>query len=191
MCLREKTEIRQHIRAERRNVTPAQHHRWSATICEQLLAHPAVRRAATIYAYHPLPDEPDIWPLILQLHRQGKTILLPHILSDTQMTFLPYTGEDQLKEGPYHIMQPSSPLSPTRTGEAGTDSCSCFLIPGMAFTADGKRLGRGKGYYDRYLAHARLSPHTTHLIGICYPYQIINHIPTDKYDIPMNEVLVP
>ena len=71
-----KAEIRNYIRAERQKQVPAQLKDWSATLCNHLLKHPVVSHAEIIGAYYPLPDEPDIRPLILHLYQQGKTILL-------------------------------------------------------------------------------------------------------------------
>jgi 5-formyltetrahydrofolate cyclo-ligase len=61
------------------------------------------------------------------------------------------------------------------------------IIPGMAFDVEGHRLGRGKGYYDRFLA--KLSP-TTYKIGLCFRWQFVDQVPTDEHDIPMDEVIV-
>lgn len=82
-------------------------------------------------------------------------------------------------QGKYQIMEPD--------GDPFTDfnSIDVALIPGMAFTQDGKRLGRGKGYYDRLLAQMP----SVYKIGICFPFQLLKDIPTDENDILMDEVI--
>ena len=186
-----KGEIRKYIRAERKKKTLEQFCKWSAEICNQLLTNPVVNHADTIAAYYPLPDEPDIRPLIQKLYQQGKTILLPHVINDTEMTFFPYEGEKELIEGAFHIME--SKIKVTSYKEKYGKIL--FLIPGMAFTTNGKRLGRGKGYYDRFLANVEYDKlkvsniSTIYKIGICYPYQVLDDIPIEKNDILMDEVI--
>ncbi len=59
------------------------------------------------------------------------------------------------------------------------------LIPGIAFTCEGNRLGRGKGWYDRFL-NSQSVPYT---IGVCFPYQIVDSLPLEKHDIQLNRVI--
>ena len=139
----------------------------------------------TIMAYWPLPDEVDIRPLIHWLVGQGKTVVLPKVTGDETMELRRYTSQDDLAEGAFHILEP--------VGEPFTDydDIDVVLVPGMAFDAAGHRLGRGKGYYDRFLS-SHFSPLTTHhsplIIGICFPFQRVAEVPTEDYDVCMNEV---
>ena len=90
-----------------------------------------------------------------------------------------YTGDDRLTEGAFHIDEP--------TGTAFTDYAAIDLavIPGVAFDRRGNRLGRGKGYYDRLLPRIP----TAYKLGLCFPFQVLNQIPAEAHDIPMDEVL--
>ena len=92
-----------------------------------------------------------------------------------------YSGPADLQRGAFGIFEP--------TGELFTDynTIDVAIIPGMAFDAKGHRLGRGKGYYDRFLA--KLSP-STYKIGLCFSWQLVDYVPTDEHDIPMDEVIV-
>ena len=76
-------------------------------------------------------------------------------------------------------MEPTGPLF------ADYSKIQLAIIPGMGFDRQGNRLGRGKGYYDRMLA--KLSH--AYKIGVCFPFQLFDKIPTDIYDITMDEVL--
>ena len=82
------------------------------------------------------------------------------------MTFLPYDGEEKLNEGAFHIMEPKAKDISYREMVGNI----IFLIPGMAFTTNGKRLGRGKGFYDRFLAQTEANMHkknnTIYKIGL-------------------------
>jgi 5-formyltetrahydrofolate cyclo-ligase len=136
--------------------------------------------AHTLLLYSALPDEVPTQTLIDELVAQGKTVLLPRVVSDTDMELRRYSGPADLQQGAFGIMEP--------TGELFTDyaAIDVAIIPGMAFDDEGHRLGRGKGYYDRFLA--KLSP-TTYKIGLCFSWQRVDHVPTDDHDIPMDEVI--
>ena len=148
----------------------------SAEVVDKLLLrmnHPQV-----LMAYWPLPDEVDIRPLIKHLVAEGCTVLLPKVLDDERMELRRYASEADLAEGAFHIMEP--------VGEPYNedDQIDVALVPGMAFDAAGHRLGRGRGYYDRFLtAHPYL-----HTIGVCFPFQRVAEVPTEEHDVCMNEV---
>ena len=148
----------------------------SAEVVDKLLQrmnHPQV-----LMAYWPLPDEVDIRPLIKHLVAEGCTVLLPKVLDDERMELRRYASEADLAEGAFHIMEP--------VGEPYNedDQIQVALVPGMAFDAAGHRLGRGRGYYDRFLtAHPHL-----HTIGVCFPFQRVAEVPTEEHDVCMNEV---
>ena len=133
----------------------------------------------TILAYWPLPDEVDIRPLLDQLVAEGKTVLLPKVTGPETMELRRYTSSADLAEGAFHIMEP--------VGEPFTDyaQIDVALVPGMAFDAAGHRLGRGKGYYDRFLAPR---PHI-YKIGVCFPFQRVGTVPVDDHDVMMDVVL--
>ena len=132
----------------------------------------------TIMAYWPLPDEVDIRPLIQWLVGQGRTVVLPKVTGDETMELRRYTSQADLAEGAFHILEP--------VGEPFTDydQIDVVLVPGMAFDAAGHRLGRGKGYYDRFLS-SHFSPL---IIGVCFPFQRVAEVPTEDHDVCMNEV---
>jgi 5,10-methenyltetrahydrofolate synthetase len=104
--------------------------------------------------------------------------VLPKVTGDETMELRRYSSQEDLAEGAFHIMEP--------VGDAFTDydDIDVVLVPGMAFDAAGHRLGRGKGYYDRFLA---AHPHL-YKIGICFPFQRVAEVPTEDYDVCMNEV---
>lgn len=152
----------------------------SAVIIERLKQHPRLSHARTILLYSALPDEVQTLSLIDELVRQGKTVLLPKVIDGSMMELRRYTGTKDLSLGAYGIMEPS--------GERYTDfaAIDVAIIPGMAFDNKGHRLGRGKGYYDRFLS--LLTPKTIK-IGLCFPWQQVNHVPTDENDITMDCVV--
>lgn len=119
----------------------------------------------------------DTHDLIHTLHEQGYTLLLPTVEGDDLSLHI-YEGDHKLDIGmAYGIQESQGPLF------TNYSSIDLAIIPGMAFTREGARLGRGKGYYDRLLQHLHCP-----LIGIAFPFQILPYIPTEPHDIAMNEV---
>lgn len=147
----------------------------SHDICRQLLDDERVGQAAVVYAFWPMPSEPDIRPLIHELYAQCKTIFLPRVISKTQMEFRRYEGDESLAPvPPYGIMEPISGRHPS----VDDSERAVMLVPGVAFDKDGHRLGHGCGYYDRYLA-----AHPMPTVAVCFPFQMVACVPTDEYDI--------
>ena len=127
--------------------------------------------------YHSLPDEVDTHGLVRRWSGQ-KRILLP-VVKGEDLELKLYTGDNHLTQGAFRIDEP--------TGPAFTDYAAIDLavIPGVAFDRRGNRLGRGKGYYDRLLPRIP----TANTLGLCFPCQLVDQIPTEAHDIPMDEVL--
>jgi 5-formyltetrahydrofolate cyclo-ligase len=197
-----KDELRQQIRQIKRQFTPQQLEELSLPIVARLrerligleLHIPDNGVGDVIVAYYPLPDEVDISPLLDELVSAGKTVLLPKVTGGTTMELRRYTGRQNLREGAFGIMEPV---------EENHGDCSCdssvakimgtvpvILVPGLAFDAAGHRLGRGRGYYDRFLS----SLFTSHFslstsIGVCFDFQKVPEVPTDEHDVPVDEVI--
>ena len=131
--------------------------------------------------YYSLPDEVDTHTLVDSLLMSGKHILLPRVTGEGTMELRRYTGPSDLAQGAYNIMEP--------TGEVFDDYAAIDLIvvPGVAFDRHGHRLGRGGGFYDRFLSHPAL--HHTCKVGICFPCQVVDSIPTEPHDLPVSQVI--
>ncbi len=171
-----KSELRQQIREKKRQFTRQQLDELSLSVLDRL--RPRLRDAHIVLAYYSLPDEVNTHQLIDELVAEGKTVLLPKVLDGETMELRRYTGRQDLSEGSFHIMEP--------VGEPFSDysEIDLSLIPGMAFDAHGHRLGRGKGYYDRFLR--AMSVRT---IGVCFDFQRVDEVPTDENDVAVDEVI--
>ena len=176
-----KEELRTFIRKCKSRYGKEELHRLSQETSQLLLHHRRVIMAQTILLYHALPDEVDTRPLLSALYLQGKTLLLPKVISDTEMTIHRYDGENALSKGlSFGIMEPdNSPFT-------DYSAIDLMIIPGMAFDNIGNRLGRGRGYYDRFLSQM---PCNVYKIGVCFPFQIVPVVPSDSHDIVMDEVV--
>ena len=173
-----KKEVRAMMRQRKKDHTAQELRNKSAEVMERLLHHPVIMRSHIILMYASLPDEVYTIDTLERLRLAGKRILLPEVTSETDMQLRVYGGPDTLHEGSFHILEP--------TGELCDDAepIDVAVIPGMAFDREGHRLGRGKGYYDRFLNHVE-----TYKIGVCFDFQIIDQLTHDLHDVMMDEII--
>ena len=171
-----KNELRHNIKQQKRQFTSQQLAQLSLPVLDRL--RPLLHDAKVVLAYYSLPDEVDTHVLIDELVAEGKTVLLPKVLDDTTMELRRYTGLQDLCEGAYHIMEP--------VGMTFTDlsQIDVALIPGVAFDAQGHRLGRGKGYYDRFLSLI-----STKTLGLCFDFQKVAEVPVEAQDVAVDKVV--
>jgi len=173
-----KDEMRRQVRAAYRASADADRSRWSASICSALLADTSLRSARVVMAFYPLPDEVDIRPVLDALCGDGKTVLLPQVVSDTEMRLRRYETAGALESGRFDILEPVAEVY------EDLGSIDVIIVPGVAFDKAGHRLGRGKGYYDRFLQGLNAVK-----IGVCHPYQLLDSIPFEPHDALMDRVL--
>lgn len=141
-----------------------------------LAQHPQIR---TIAAYSALPGEIDISPFIIS--HPAINWAFPRVVEATLKFHQVITPPDKLIPGQFGILEPS-PILP----EIEIDQFDAFLCPGLAFDPRGGRLGRGKGFYDRILAHARLDALK---IGVCRHFQLVPNTFSEPHDILMTQVI--
>ena len=214
-----KEALRREIRRLKQQYTPSQLEEMSEPIIARL--RPLLSDARVIMAYYSLPDEVNTHQFLDDLVAEGKTVLLPKVLDATTMELRRYTGPHDLAPGPFGILEPSgSQYSPSSfllppssfllppssflfPPSSNTSSIDVALIPGVAFDALGHRLGRGRGYYDRFLRTMGTVPSVSsaanfrgtvpgvrpRLIGLCFDFQKLPSVPVDPTDIPVDQVI--
>lgn len=170
-----KPVLRQQMREAKK-----QHQSQLAAMSEQIVEHLKQRLTdcRVVMAYWPLPDEVDIRPLVRWLVAQGKTVVLPKVTGSETMELRRYVSDDDLVEGAYHIQEPVG------LRFTSYDDIGMVLVPGMAFDAAGHRLGRGRGYYDRFLPAIPKA----YRMGVCFPFQRVAEVPTEQHDVCVEEV---
>ncbi len=175
----DKKALRQEIRLRKRQFNGEQLRQLSLAVVQRLLQHPRVAQAHTVMFYHSLPDEVYTHEAVNQLVTMGKRVLLPVVIDDEHMEIRQYRGPQDLKLGAMNILEPA--------GQPFTayEEIETILVPGMSFDPKGNRLGRGKGYYDRFLSQVPQA----YKIGVCFDFQKVDEVPTDDNDIRMNEVV--
>ena len=147
----------------------------SSSLANKLQDWPLWQAAGTIAVFSALPGEPDVldpWPV-------DKRVALPRVCG-RELTFHWVASREELSPGNFGISEPSAEASP-----AGNEF-DLILVPGLAFDLRGGRLGRGKGFYDRFLAEARGLR-----AGVCFDDQIVGNVPLDPHDLRMDFVVTP
>ncbi len=174
-----KAEIRREMRTRLATIGEARGKK-SRAIAAAISLHPRVAAHPRIALFSPMPDEPDVEELW-----QGKPgpFCYPRIAHGT-IEFVDVEKIDDLATSAWHphIRESSltnAPIVPP--GEIGI-----ILVPGLAFTKHGDRLGRGGGFYDRYLASL---PSTTFKLGVCFAVQIVQTLPIEPHDQQMDAVV--
>jgi len=176
----EKRSLRNLIRQRKKQHSSGELSRMSADIVKKLLRDKHLQEAGTVLAYYSLPDEVDTHALVDILVADNKRVVLPVINASDEIELREYTSPEDMREGCFHIMEPVGRLF-TDTGRIDV-----ALVPGMSFDSRGNRLGRGKGYYDRFLSTL---PSTLYKIGVCFDFQKVDAVPHESHDIPMDTVI--
>lgn len=174
----EQRALRAIVEQQRRIMTPEQVAEQSGLIITQLEQMAAFREAQTVMLYYPIHNEVDLRPLFTKYAGQ-KIFLLP-VTHRYSMEVRPYDGEDMMRKGRMGVPEPQ-----TKTYKGTID---LILVPGVVFDQHRHRIGRGGGYYDKFLRkqiHAKK-------FGVCYTFQLKKHdIPHQLYEPKMDRVITP
>lgn len=156
----------------------------SSLILEKLTQLTEFARARVILFYASFDGEVETFAMMRQAQELGKRIALPTIFSerDTLHPFFVNNLEEDLEHGPYGIQQPKS----RGLEQAAQDALDLVVVPGVAFDRQNNRLGRGQGYYDRFLTDL---PSYTATVGLAFDFQIVEHLPHQPHDIPVHQVI--
>lgn len=175
MYKEEKKKLRKTIAQKKTLQSVATLSALSSTLLKQLEESAAFIRAHHILLYYSLPDEVCTHAFIEKWSKE-KNILLP-VVKGNDLELRQYRGKESLHIGAYHIMEPGGPVW------TNLQQIELSIVPGVGFDRRGHRLGRGKGYYDRLLPQL-----TSYNIGICFGFQLLDAVPTEEFDITMDEV---
>jgi 5-formyltetrahydrofolate cyclo-ligase len=168
--------LRARLRAQRSVFPPPAAAIWTARIT------PLLNDCPTVAGYAPVPNEPDIWELIDTLHSQGVRVLLPVLRAEPD--WADYTGPAGLRPSAGGILMPNGP----RLGIAALGSAAAIILPGLAGTPAGERLGTGGGWYDRALRYA--SPQAIRIL-VLYDNELLPELPTQDWDQPVDWIVTP
>ena len=171
--------LRSEIRARLRAMSAERRAEASLVICAAAARLPAFATSRCVGLFAPLPSEPDVHPLIEEAWAQGKRVVLPLMIKHGTKPELDWhevaNWEDVVVPGPFGLREPD-PLRCPRVKAAELD---CVFVPGVAFDAEGYRLGRGGGFYDSFLSVAAA---TLPSIGLFFHAQQVERVPREAHD---------
>lgn len=178
-----KAALRRHFLELSRSASTQDREQASAEICRHLRNAPWWPAARSILAYAPLPGEPDIWPLVKVALAEERIVALPRF-DPEQGRYAAGVVADALAgpvPGRYGILEPRADAA-----VLPLNGLEVVFVPGLAFSKDGYRLGRGKGYYDRLLAEiAGLK------CGIAFDFQVGIDLPVEPHDVRLDYIATP
>lgn len=174
-----KGEWRSEIRERLSGYTQADLKAQTQQVMALLECTPEFVEARTVAMFWSLPGEVDTHEFV-ERWRAQKVILLP-VMQDETLTLQPFCGSDRLVCRRFGVWEPA--LS------QATEAPELIVVPGMAFDPHGGRLGRGKGFYDRLLRTLQNQQSTPTIMGLCFDFQLVESLPTEPHDIPMDVVL--
>lgn len=178
-----KAELRRQLRAEAARHTSDESAEGSRAICERLAAQDVWRNARTVLLYSPLPGEPDLQALVQSALEAHKTLVFPRYATGAGAYQICHVTEpaSQLIRGRFGILEPRTECAVWKLNEL-----DLALVPGIGFSLNGCRLGRGKGYLDRMLSEVR-----GWKCGVAFDWQVTVEIPAERHDIRLNSIVTP
>ena len=174
----DKTALRRQIRLQKRQMTEAEIVRKSEQLFHLFTATQSYRNAKSIYGYMSYNQEVRTLPILEQALRDGKRVAIPKCYGP-EMRFIWMEDLSLTKKSSCGIPEPIS------DEPVADDNTALVLMPGMAFDRDGHRIGYGGGYYDKFLATEPDHP----TLALCYDFQLVEKLPTEDFDIPVDAVL--
>ena len=171
----EKKELRREMKRQTLALTESEVKRQSEAAMKILLQQVEFRRPSMVALFAPLADEIQLLPLVEKLSCR---VVLPRVEGD-DMEFYDYDPR-AMQIGSFGIVEPQG-VEPVEA-----EQIDLMVVPGVAFTAAGDRLGRGKGYYDRYLSREGFR---AFCVGVCYEHQVVESLPVEPHDKAMDEVV--
>ena len=178
-----KQALRSQVSARLKQMEPGQRAAASARARALLASQALWKTAQWVLFFAPLPEELDVWPLLTEALSAGKRVALPRFVAENR-SYEACQIEDvksDVQTGHFGIREPAS-----RCARLRSTRLDLILVPGVAFDLQGRRLGRGKGYYDQLLRVWRGAT-----CGVAFDQQIVDEIPVAPHDERVNCILTP
>lgn len=174
----DKKALRAEIRAKKRAMTAQEIEEKSAALAKAFYETAEYKNAKTIYGYLPYNQEVRTTQMLAHALADGKQVAVPKVYGD-EMKFILLSDLGQVAKGYAGIPEPIA------DDPVAADPTALVLMPGLAFDPEGHRLGYGGGFYDKFLAAEPDHP----TLALCYDFQMLPHLDTESYDIPVDRVL--
>ena len=181
--MKDKSSLRKYYLELLKKQASEDRQRKSRIIETKLFELKAIKKAETILFYASLPGEVDTFAMITKAIEEKKHICLP-VVVENQKEMIPTLTKTlaDLENGHFGIAQPR----PDKDLEIDPKDIDAVIVPGLAFDKSNYRLGRGAGYYDRFLSKL---PSNTATIGLAFDFQLLDRLPVEDHDIPLSVVI--
>ncbi len=174
----QKTETRNMLKTVRAKLPEATRIDYSNSITEQVLKLDEIKNARTIFIYISYATEVHTHELIKALLDAGKTLAVPKIVDSDFMQAESFSSWEDLIPGELGILTPGN-------SKPCHGPFDVALTPGLGFTLSGRRMGFGRGYYDKWFAQNKVR----HKIALAYEAQLVEDIPVEETDVPMEKIV--
>jgi len=177
-----KTALRDQVLAARRRRPLGENARAARDLAAVALAWEVVRRSATVAAYVSVGSEPGTGLLLDALLGAGKRVIVPVLRADNDLDWAVYAGAASLAPAARGLLEPSG----SRLGVDAVRGADVVLVPGLAVSGVGDRLGRGGGSYDRALARV-----SAPAVALLYPGELLGDVPAEDHDRRVDVAVLP
>lgn len=174
-----KKELRQLLRDTVGKLSPTEQHQRSLRACARLMSTREYEKAEVIMVFLSLPNEIDTTPLVLRAWRDSKRVLAPKV-SWEQRRMLPleiHSLSDDVAQTTLGLREPVSGM-PFPVG-----LIDLAVVPGLGYDLSGNRVGRGQGFYDRFLAHRDWRGTSC---GLAFQAQVVDSVPITEEDMQVD-----
>ena len=183
-----KNDIRNEMRSRRKALAPAARQRASELLCKKLIQDASIGAAVdptggtgVLAVYLASNEEIDLSALVGDMLGRGVTVVSPRWNGESyDLAKIKSLSEEDLRRGPMHILEPAE------ADVVEPKDVAAWIVPGLAFTLDGKRLGYGGGWYDRLLSTARKG---SLKIGVAQEFQVVADLPSEPHDIRLDRIV--
>ncbi|HDR7780420.1 MULTISPECIES: 5-formyltetrahydrofolate cyclo-ligase [Bacillus] len=177
----EKVRLRKQIIEHMNSLSEERYTTLSEQIAFSLYAQKEWAEAKTIGITLSMENEVNTYSIIEKAWEEGKRVVVPKCNKGTRtMSFRQISNFDQLEIVYMNLREPI----PARTEEVNADDIDLQIVPGVAYTERGERIGYGGGYYDRYLVHYKGKT-----LSLAYSFQMVDHIPVEPFDKNVEKII--
>ncbi|MED0937762.1 5-formyltetrahydrofolate cyclo-ligase [Bacillus mobilis] len=177
----EKLRLRKQIIEHMNSLSEERYTTLSEQIAFSLYAQKEWAEAKIIGITLSMENEVNTYPIIEKAWEEGKKVVVPKCNKETRtMSFRQISNFDQLETVYMNLREPI----PALTEEVGADDIDLQIVPGVAYTGRGERIGYGGGYYDRYLVHYKGKT-----LSLAYSFQMVEHIPVEPFDKNVEKII--
>jgi 5-formyltetrahydrofolate cyclo-ligase len=179
--MNDKSMIRKQMKESLSNLSKPTYEDYSYKIAQSLFVEENWKQAKVVGITISTPPEVDTYQIIRKAWDLGKQVVVPKCHpKEKKMSFRTLTEFSQLESVFYGLLEPIE----EQTEELLPENIDLLIVPGLAFTKEGYRLGFGGGYYDRYLPDFQGDT-----LSLCFHIQVVSHFPIKKHDIPVSKII--